>query len=552
LNDECILERPDGSRVAVLVNVVPHKDEHGRVTGAVSCMLDITERRRIEGLAKARERETKAVVDNSPDPIVRYSRELVRTYVNPAFVRVHGAPQEALLGKKIGSPEPAALEASEHLQTSLQSVLATGRPLEIEVIWPSPAGPRCYAVHLEPELDSRGQPESVLCISRNITERKRAEEALRESQRLLQQVLATLPVGVIVTARNGDIIFVNTASKRIWGGETIAEGRERWDRSVGYWHETGNKIEAADWASVRALNNGQTSLNELIDIESYNGQQKTILNSAAPIRNAGGQITGAVVVNEDVTERKKRDDKLRETEAELARVARLTMMGELAATIAHEVNQPLAAVVTNANAVLRWLAGEPPNLAEAREAARRIDRDAVRASAVIQRIRTFTKRGTPSRTSLDLNDLVRETLSLTQPELGRNKVTLETELAANLPPTLVDRVQVQQVLLNLIVNALDSLKTVSGRPRVLRLTTKHAEPDEVEVTVQDTGAGINGPDCDRLFEPFYSTKSDGLGMGLAISRSIVESHGGHLTATPNPGPGATFQFGLPIDRPSPT
>ena len=287
LNDECILERPDGSRVAVLVNVVPHKDEHGRVTGAVSCMLDITERRRIEGLAKARERETKAVVDNSPDPIVRYSRESVRTYVNPAFVRVHGAPQEALLGKKIGSPEPAALEASEHLQTSLQSVLATGRPLEIEVIWPSPAGPRCYAVHLEPELDSRGQPESVLCISRNITERKRAEEALRESQRLLQQVLATLPVGVIVTARNGDIIFVNTASKRIWGGETIAEGRERWDRSVGYWHETGNKIEAADWASVRALNNGQTSLNELIDIESYNGQQKTILNSAAPIRNAG-------------------------------------------------------------------------------------------------------------------------------------------------------------------------------------------------------------------------------------------------------------------------
>ena len=131
-------------------------------------------------------------------------------------------------------------------------------------------------------------------------------------------------------------------------------------------------------------------------------------------------------------------------------------------------------------------------------------------------------------------------------------MTLETELAANLPPTLVDRVQVQQVLLNLIVNALDSLKTVSGRPRVLRLTTKHAEPDEVEVTVQDAGAGINGPDCDRLFEPFYSTKSDGLGMGLAISRSIVESHGGHLTATPNPGPGATFQFGLPIDRPSPT
>lgn len=375
--------------------------------------------------------------------------------------------------------------------------------------------------------------------------RHRIEAAVRESQQLLNQVLAALPVGVVVTDLAGDIVLTNATSKHIWGDMVVA-GRERWAKSNGFWHDSGEPVASADWASVRALTKGETSSNELIDIETFDGQRKIILNSAAPIRNAEGQIAGAVIVNEDVTELKTNEEKLRQTEAELAHVARLTMAGELTASIAHEVNQPLAAVVTNANAVSRWLAAEPPNLEEAREAVKRIARDGNRASEVIKRMRALVKKGEPARKPLDFNELVEETVSLAKPELTRKKVSLKTELAPGLPLVPADRVQMQQVLLNLVVNAVDSLSAVTGRQRILCIRTEHPESDGVCVAVQDTGMGIKPEDLGRLFEPFYTTKPNGLGMGLAVSRSIVEAHGGRLWAAPNHGHGATFQFTLPI------
>jgi C4-dicarboxylate-specific signal transduction histidine kinase len=298
---------------------------------------------------------------------------------------------------------------------------------------------------------------------------------------------------------------------------------------------------------MRALN-GQTILNDLIDIEAYNRERKTIRNSAAPIRNAGGQIIGAVIVNEDITEAKRSEEKLRQAQAELAHVGRVAMMGELTASIAHEVNQPLAGVVTNANAATRWLNFAPPNLDEAREAVQRIARDGARASEVIQRIRAILKKSEPSRSPVNLNALIEETVALTQPELKHEKVLLRMELSPQLPLVLVDRVQLQQVLLNLFVNALDSLSSVFDRTRILRVRTEQIEPQSVQVAVEDSGAGINVPNIEHLFEPFYTTKSHGLGLGLSISRSIVEAHGGRLWATPNDGRGATFQFSLPIQN----
>ncbi len=548
LNQEWQLERPDGTRVIVLVNVAPHHDASGQVAGAVSCMLDITERKRIERLLLAREEEFRSIVENAVDPIGRFNRELVRTYVNPALARAHGVSKEELIGTSIGSPAgngDASVSALGPLAEMLRSVFASGRPADVEVRWPNPERPRDFAVHLEPEFDHRGLIESVLVIARDMTERKRAEEEIRESQRLLQQVLATLPVGVVVTGPTGDILFVNASSKRIWGGDTIVDGQQRWADSKGFWHDTGKKIEPGEWASARALTQGKMFLNELVDIAAYDGQQKIILNSAAPIRNADGKITGAVIVNEDVTEQKKQEEKLRQTEAELARVGRLMMMGELTATIAHEVNQPLAAVVTNANAALRWF--EQRNWEEACEAVRRIVREGERASSVIQRMRGLIRKSEPTRAPVDLNELTRETLSLMQPELARKKVSVESELALPLPRILADRVQIQQVLLNLIVNAVDSMAAVSG-PRVLRITTQQVKPDEVNVAVHDTGAGIEPRDRERMFDPFYSTKPEGVGMGLAISRSIIEAHGGHISATSNEGRGATIQFSLPVEQ----
>ncbi|HSY16881.1 MAG TPA: PAS domain S-box protein [Candidatus Acidoferrales bacterium] len=293
-------------------------DKSGRPIRLFGTVQDTTERKQAEELLKAREQEIRAIVENSPDFIVRYDRELRRTYVNPAFIKASGLPREALLGREIGSAAKdgavnATLEEIEILESSLKSVLAAGRPFQFESTWPLPTGRRSFSVHLEPEFDAQGALTSILGISRDVTEQKRAEEAVRDSQQLLHLVLATLPVGVAVTDRSGDIILTNEASKHIWGG-AIVPGSERWAQTKAFWHDSGKKVDPNSWASIRALSAGQTSLNELIDIETYDGQQKIIQNSAAPIRNAEGQIVQAVIVNEDVTERVRAEEALKKAE----------------------------------------------------------------------------------------------------------------------------------------------------------------------------------------------------------------------------------------------
>jgi predicted ATPase/signal transduction histidine kinase len=236
---------------------------------------------------------------------------------------------------------------------------------------------------------------------------------------------------------------------------------------------------------------------------------------------------------------------LREAQSELARVARLTTTGEMAASIAHEVNQPLAGIVTNANASLRWLAGDSPNLAEAREAIRRIIRDGDRAGVVTQRIRALFARTRAAKERLDINEAIGEVAVLAGSEMRRNQVVLRMELAADLPPITGDRVQLQQVVLNLILNGIEAMSTVQDHPRELVIRTQRGEDDdEVCVAVQDSGIGLDPKSREQIFDAFHTTKPSGLGLGLPISRSIVEGHGGRLWALSNDGPGATFQFTL--------
>ena len=235
---------------------------------------------------------------------------------------------------------------------------------------------------------------------------------------------------------------------------------------------------------------------------------------------------------------------LREAQNELAHVSRVTTMGELAASIAHEVNQPLTGMVTNANASLRWLAGDSPNFAEAREAIRRIVRDGIRAGDVISRMRSLFKKAYAARERLNINEVIEEVVMLTQSEVQRNKLALRLELAADLPSVIGDRVQLQQVVVNLILNAIEAMSAVEDRERDLVIWTKQDNGDEVRIAVQDSGIGFDPQSAERMFDAFQTTKPGGLGMGLSISRSIVESHGGRLWAVSNDGPGATFQFTL--------
>ena len=254
------------------------------------------------------------------------------------------------------------------------------------------------------------------------------------------------------------------------------------------------------------------------------------------------EFVGAI---QDVSERRRSEDALGELRTELARVSRVTSLSALTASIAHEVNQPLAGILTNASTCLRMLAADPPNIDGARETARRTIRDANRAAEVITRLRAlFTKKGAASE-QVDLNDAVQEVIALSLGELQRNRVTVRTEFAGDLPPITGDRVQLQQVILNLILNASDAMSGVEDRPRLLVIGTERDDGDGVRLTVRDAGIGFDPQHSERLFDAFYTTKSGGMGIGLSVSRSIVESHRGRLWAEANDGPGATFSFSIP-------
>ena len=279
------------------------------------------------------------------------------------------------------------------------------------------------------------------------------------------------------------------------------------------------------------------------------------------------------VVIVDITQRKRAEEELhqkeislREAQNELAHVSRVTTMGELAASIAHEVNQPLAGMLTNANASLRWLAGDAPNLAEAREAIRRIVRDGNRAADVVSRMRAFFKKLPAAKERVNINEVIQEVLTLTQTELQRNRVSLRTKFANDLPIVIGDKIQLQQVMLNLVVNATEAMTGVAEGPRELCVSSQKVtefpselaketadgsavtKPESVYVliAVRDSGPGLDPTQLSRVFETFYTTKAQGMGMGLAISRSIIEAHHGHLWVTANAPRGAVFEFTLPI------
>ena len=250
----------------------------------------------------------------------------------------------------------------------------------------------------------------------------------------------------------------------------------------------------------------------------------------------------------EIAEREAAEERLIRAQADIGRIARITTMGELAASIAHELNQPLGGIVVSGDACLRWLAAKPPNLGEVLQAVEAIIRDGTRASGVLVRIRGLLRRGEGLRERSDINDVIREVIALSDGELRRNGLSLRTEMPEDLPPVVVDRILMQQVILNLIMNAMEAMRAVSDRVRVLRIRTEEQPSGSIVVLVQDSGVGVDPKHSSRMFEAFYTTKAQGIGMGLTISRSIVEAHGGQLWAVANDGPGSTFCFTLPVDE----
>jgi PAS domain S-box-containing protein len=366
---------------------------------------------------------------------------------------------------------------------------------------------------------------------------------LQRDVKKLRSVIETIPAMAWTALPDGSNEFVNLRWAEYTGLSAEKTAGSGWTAAV---HPDDRQPYSDKWR--RSVTTGEPLETEGRFRCSATGEYRWFHARGVPLRDKNGKIRRWYGILTDIEDRKRAEEereKLRQLEADLAHINRVSMMGELAASVAHEVNQPLTGIVSNGSACLRFLAGDAPDVEEAREAVRDIVRDGKRAGEVIARIRALTKKAAPPREKLDVNDTIREVLSLVGDEAKSKSVAIRAQLAQDLSPVLGDRVQLQQVVLNLAMNAMEAMSGVSERARELVITTRNIESDQLEVTVKDSGIGLDPNTMSRIFEPFYTTKSSGMGMGLSISRSIVQHHGGRLWATLNDGPGTSFHFTLP-------
>ncbi len=529
----------DGKYHWFLARGVPLRDSEGRIIRWYGTNTDIEDRRRAEQELRQSEEHIRAILEYSPNWIFLKDTEGRYLLVNREIERVFGTSQQQIKGKtdsEIFPPEQAAEYRANDLK-----VLRAGLTMEFEEIALLEDGPHTSIVHKFPLFDTHGNIYATGGVATDITERKRAEEARRYSEEQYRTVVETATDAVVSIDENSKILFVSPATTKIFGYDTSELiGRPL----MMLMPESLRKLHKAGFR--RYLATGERHLNwqgaELTALRK-NGQEFPVEVSFGEIIGNGHKVfTGFI---RDISEKKRAEEALQEAQDKLAHVTRVLAMGELAAAIAHEVNQPLTAIVTNANFSLRQLKGSTANLDELRMAITEIVNDATRASAVISRIRGLLVKGSPRRTELDINDVIQDVLTLLRNELTRNRVSLRTDLASNLPRVPGDPVQLQQVLINLVVNAIEAMRTSTDRPRELQIrSAKNA--DGILVQVQDSGPGIAPELADRIFEPFFTTKAEGIGMGLSISRSIIESHGGQLSIVPG-SHGSVFQFTLPID-----
>jgi PAS domain S-box-containing protein len=376
---------------------------------------------------------------------------------------------------------------------------------------------------------------------RDVSERKLAEEKLRTSERSLRELTETIPQMLWSADADGTVNYCNQRALDYTG--LSAE-----DVRGGYWMKSVHRDDADGMAKAwsSAVATGDPFQYEFRCLRISDHSYRWCISLAVPLRDQDERVIkwyGAVV---DLHDWREAQQALQATQTELARVSRLTTMGELAASIAHEVNQPLTAVTNNSSACLRLLANrnlEPDLL---RRTLEEIIADATRASAVIARIRAFIRKTPTERKILGINEVIQEVLALAGRELQTHGIRLESRLGKALPPVVGDRVQLQQVLLNLVMNGIDAMSTVTNRPRILSIRSGVHPSGEVLVAVADSGIGL-GREGDRLFTPFFTTKAHGMGMGLTISRSLIEAHGGRLWASANDPQGAMFCFTLPVD-----
>ena len=501
---------------------------------------EIADRKHAEEGLKSSEEKHRVIVEAASDAIISMDDNGVIDFASPATARIFGYDPAELIGHPLTRLMPESMRGlhdngfrrylatgHRHINwqgTELTALRKNGQEFPVEVSFG--------------ELTRDGHKVFIGFI-RDISKRKQAEDKLRARERDLSLIIETIPGLVWCADPDGELNYLNRRILDYTGTSADAWAQQSW---TNFLHP--DDVEPTVRAWLRAVTSGEP-YDTQCRLRRANGAYRWFRALGQPARDSEGKVTRWYGLLIDVSDRKSMEEALRSSEMRLSRATRTATIGEFAAAIAHEINQPLAAVVTNGEACLRWLSIEPPAPVKAYEAAARIVRDGKEAGEVVRRIRALFKKASFERIELDLNEVIAEVLHLLGGETAKRHVAVETDLADNLPPVVGDRVQLQQLTFNLLLNGIEAMDSILDRPRKLFIRTTLEDPRRALVQIRDSGAGMEDPE--KIFEAFFTTKENGMGMGLAVCRSIIDAHHGRLWAESSRGQGATFSFHLPIE-----
>jgi len=534
------LRAQDGTYRWHLQQAVVMRDAEGIVLKFVGTTTDIDDQKRAEEALRASEASLRQVIDNIPGLVSTLGPNGETRLINRQILEYFGKSYEELTNWRLSDaihPDDLPRIIALHAQS-----IRSGAPFGSEYRLRRVDGVyRWFQFRAEPVREAAGGVIGWYVLATDIHDRKQAEEALQASEHNFASIINTIPTLAWSARPDGYCDFLSqgwldyaglTQSEAHGWGWANAIHRDDLERVHEYWQ---SHILSGEPGEIEAR------------LRRFDGSYRWFLFRASPLRNESGAIIKWYGTNMDIDGRKQAEEALTRARAELAHVARITSLGVLTASIAHEVNQPLSGVVTNAGTCLRMLESNPPNIEGARETARRTIRDGNRASEVVTRLRALFKSKEVVAERVDLNEAAREVIALSSTELESKRIILRHEFAENLPAVMGDRIQLQQVIQNLLRNASDSMSEIDDRPRQLSIRTECDDGGNVRLTVRDTGVGIAPEAADRLFDPLFTTKKEGMGIGLSVCRSIVEAHRGQLWAAANAGPGSSFVFSIPSD-----
>jgi PAS domain S-box-containing protein len=535
--------RPDGGERIVHSQGDVTWDESGKPLRQFGVLQDITQLRRAEEGLRDSEERFRTLVQFSFD--VYWESDAQHRFTRQEFA--DGLADAPAPGSEIGKTrwEMPSLEPDEEAWRKHRETLDAHLPFrDFELARPTPDGGKRYvSVSGLPVFDRSGRFIGYRGVGRHITEQKRAQEALRRSEAYLAEAQRLSHTGTLAFNATAPVYW-SEESYRIWGLDPL-QGLPNRETVLQRIHPDDRERVNVETEQASREKRGFT-----LDFRIVlpDGTVKHIESTGCPLFSADGELVEMVATHVDVTERKRAQEeheRLRQLESELAHVNRMSMMGELAASLAHEILHPIATARNNARAGMRFLDMSPPNMAEVREALACIVRDVDRGKDIVDRIRDHIKKAPPRNDRFDINEAIEEVIEMVRAAIDKNRVSVRTRFAAGLTPVWGDRVQLQQVVLNLILNSVEAMSSIEEGARELSISTTQGQPSDILVAVQDSGPGIDPEHLDLIFASFYTTKRSGIGVGLSICRSIIAAHGGRLWAEANRPRGAIFQFTLP-------